>query len=213
MPNLSKPSVATEDENETTASSTISLFDAIAETETGVDGDALEIIRIGTDANFISLFTHDVVPVSAHYLEATDDWSGTYAQCHGDVCPACQAGLSKTEYVLLPVLDRLEGQVKVLRITRQKGPGKLLTELGQVLAMPDRDRLVVRIVRSRNYVHQLTFESETDLDPALADAVRAFTEKVEKGVLHVKNVIPQYSIEEMVTHDKIAKRLLLVRKA
>lgn len=190
---------------------TISLLDVIAQTDDGDTGATLDVIRIGTDANFISLFTQDVVPVPAHYLEATDNWAGTYARCLGDKCPACQAGLNKTNYLLLPVLDRLEGAVKVLRITHQKGPGKLLTELGQVLAMPDRDRLVVRITRNRNYVHQLAIESETDLDPDLAAVVGTFIEKVEQGTLDISSVIPLFSVEDMATHEKIAKRLTLVR--
>ena len=209
-------------ENETAAaangaanggSPTISLFDAIAEADDTGTGDALGTVRIGTDASFISVFTEDVVPVSAHYLPATDTWDGTYAQCLGEACPACKAGLNRSDYLLLPVMDRVEGLVKVLRITRKKGPGQLLTELGQVLAMPGRERLVVRIIRTKNYIHQVAIASEGDLAPDLVEAVRAFGEKVRQGVLDVSKVIPRFTAEELQTHAGIAKRLSLGRQA
>lgn len=101
---------------------TISLFDAIAEADDTGKGDVLGFVRIGTDASFKCVFTADAVPVSAHYLPATDTWDGTYAQCLGEDCPACKAGILRSDYLLLPVVDRVEGQVKVLRITRKKGP-------------------------------------------------------------------------------------------
>jgi hypothetical protein len=192
---------------------TISLFDAIAEADDTGTGDALGMVRIGTDASFISVFTQDVVPVSAHYLPAIDTWDSTYAQCLGEACPACKAGIHRSDYLLLPVVDRVEGLVKVLRITRKKGPGQLLTELGQVLAMPGRDRLVMRITRNRNYVHQVAIASEGDLAPDLVEAVRAFDEKVNQGVLDVSKVIPRFTAEELLTHTGIAKRLSLGRQA
>jgi hypothetical protein len=203
-PNLAV--VAEEDEH----TGAVSLFDVLSETSDEGANTALEVVRIGADAAFVSFFTDDVVPVSAHYLEGTDSWAGTYARCLGDGCPACRAGLTKTDYLLLPVVDRLEGAVKVLRITRQKGPGKLLTELGQVLSLPDRDGLVVRIVRNRNFIHSLSVESESQLDPDLVEAVRAFTERADSGVLDVASVMPSFTAEELATHERISKRLKLV---
>lgn len=190
----------------------VSLLDIIAETESSSADAPLGVIRIGTDAAFVSFFTEDVVPISAHYLEGTDSWAGTHAQCLGDGCPACRAGLTKTEYLLLPIVDRLDGIVKVLRITRQKGPGKLLTELGQVLALPDRDKLIVRITRSKNYVHHIAIEAETELDPDLVEAVRAFSQRMDAGALDVKDVIPLFTADDLATHERIAKRLTLVRQ-
>lgn len=191
---------------------TVSIFDVIAETNEGDKEAALEILRIGTDVNFVSFFTDHLKPVSAHYLEATEHWAGTYAKCLGEDCPACKAGLSPTEYLLLPVIDRLEGRVKVLRVTRQKGPGKLLTELAQVLAMPDRDKLIVRITRNNQYIHKLEIESERDLDPDLVRVMSEFTSRVNAGAINIDDVIPSFSEHEMSTHEQIAKRLTLVNQ-
>ena len=157
--------LAPDEATDQSSTATVSLLDALFETDEGDSTGTLEIIRIGTDASFVSLFTEDAVPVAAHYLEATETWAGTYAQCTGDGCPACRAGLTRTEYLLLPVVDRLDGAVKVQRMNRQKGPGKLLTELGQVLRLPNRDDLVIRITRNRNFVHKLEIEAETAPDP------------------------------------------------
>jgi hypothetical protein len=192
---------------------TISLFDAIAEADDTGKDDSLGFVRIGTDANFISVFTADAVPITAHYLPATDTWDKTYVQCLGEDCPACKAGLKRSDYLLLPVVDRVEGLVKVLRITRKKGPGQLLTELGQVLAMPGRERLVVRIIRTENYIHRVAIASESDLAPDLVEAVKAFSEKVTQGVLDVSKVISRFTAEELLTHTGIAKRLSLGRQA
>lgn len=207
MTNTQSLAVVADQEDNTEA---VSLFDVLSDTTDDGANSALEVVRVGTDAAFVSFFTYDVVPVSAHYLEGTESWTGTYARCLGDGCPACRAGLTKTDYLLLPVVDRLEGAVKVLRVNRQKGPGKLLTELGQVLALPDRDRLVVRIVRNKNYVHTLSVESESELDHDLVAAVRTFTEKVDSGAIDVASVMPSFSVEELATHERIAKRLKLV---
>ena len=201
--------LALDEATEQSSTPTISLLDALAETEADDESGAVEMLRIGADASFVSLFTEDVIPVSSHFLEATDSWDRTYARCLGDDCPACKAGLSRAEHLLLPVIDRIEGRVKVLRITRQKGPGKLLTELGQVLAMPNREDLVLRITRKKNFVHTVTFESEQAFDPELAQAVRSFTDKVEAGVLDVTSVIPVFPAEELATHEKIARALKL----
>lgn len=53
---------------------TMSLFDAIAQAEDS--GDLPGMVRISTDASFISAFTQDAMPVSAHYVPATETWDG-----------------------------------------------------------------------------------------------------------------------------------------
>ncbi len=211
MQNVTKLSVA--EDHDAPDDTTVSIFDVIAETNEEDKEASLEVLRIGTDVNFVSFFTDHLKPVSAHYLEATETWAGTYAKCLGDDCPACKAGLTPTEYFLMPVIDRLEGRVKVLRITRQKGPGKLLTELGQVLALPDRDKLIVRITRNNQYIHKLEIESERDLDPDLVRVMSEFTARVNAGALNVEDVIPSFSECEMSTHEQIAKRLALVSQS
>lgn len=213
MTNTPTLTVVKDPELENPRTATISLLDVIAEPDESGARAVLETLRIGADASFVSLFTGDVAPLSYHYLERDGDWDGTYAQCLGAECPACKAGLTKTDGLLLPVMDRLDGRVKVMRITRQKGPGKLLTELGQILAMPNRDRLVVRITRDRNYVNHVAIEAEESIDPDLAQAVATFMEKVESGVIEIPSVIPFFSAEEMATHGRIAKRLSLVRRS
>ena len=66
--------------------------------------------------------TGDGVCVDAHYLEEAEDWSPGYIQCTGDDCPACAAGINRSRFLLLPVVDRVEGKVKLLRVPAQKGP-------------------------------------------------------------------------------------------
>lgn len=79
--------------------------------------------------------------------------------------------------------------------------------------MPGRERLVVRIIRTENYIHRVAIASESDLAPDLVEAVRAFGEKVTQAVLDVSKVISRFTAEELLTHTAIAKRLALGRQA
>ena len=89
------------------------------EEQTALAGGIPEMLRISNTASYVSFFTGDGVRVDAHYLEEAEDWSPGYAQCTGDDCPACAAGINRSRFLLLPVVDRVEGKVKLLRVPAQ----------------------------------------------------------------------------------------------
>lgn len=184
----------------------VSLQHFLNEAEVETDHKKLETFYIGTDASYFAMFTDKVIEVEAHYLKAAKDWLNTYARCLGEGCPACKAGVTAKKYLLLPVVDRIDNRVKIMRISNSKGPGQLLTELGAAFEMPDRSNLTFSVSRE-NYVTKLEIFSDTDLDPEVARAVKEFEQHVSSGDVEISSVIPSYSADELITHDRIKKIL------
>lgn len=210
MSNTPNLAVVAAPEEQEPACQTVSLLDALAQHDDDGVNAALAVLKLGAEAQLVSLFTEDAVPVTSHYLEATETWTGTYARCLGEGCPACKAGLNKSNHLFLPVVDRLDGLIKILKIPTQKGPGKLLTEIGQVLSMPNRSNLIIGITRNQNFVHHVTIEAEGAPDPEVLAAIKTFLDRVDQGVLRVIDTIPEFPAAELATHERIAKRLTIV---
>jgi hypothetical protein len=167
----------------------------------------LELVRLSLEPSILSFFTDKVENESVHYIKATETWSAGYVQCCGDQCPACRVGIELKKNLLLPVLDRVTGRVKILRVPTQRGPGKLLTEIGNVLANDDPSQLVVQVVRRKDFTSQVTIQSAADFDPESAAAVKRFSDALEDGAIDVRAVAMAVSAEEMHQHEEIAKRL------
>lgn len=188
---------------------TISLRDVLVSSHDDTDLTELKSLKITEDPVYVTFFTYDAVPVAMHYLEATDTWSGGYYRCPGPDCPACKLGIPLTHSHLLPVVDRLDGGIKVLRIPSQKGPGKLLTELGLVLTDPHMDKMIVTVTR-RGYTYRVNVQRHESVDPEVAIAAQRFVDAVNAGGVNVLDTVPAISIEDMKTHERIARRLSLV---
>ena len=153
--------------------------------------------------------TGDGVCVDAHYLEEAEDWSPGYIQCTGDDCPACAAGINRSRFLLLPVVDRVEGKVKLLRVPAQKGPGKLLTEIMKVLGLENRDDVIAKITREGRYAYLVEPKPSPELDPEIIRAVRRFKELIDDGGIDLTDSVTKFTADEIATHPKIAQRLRL----
>lgn len=173
----------------------------------------LETLRLSEEPAFVSLFTTDVEQEQVHWLGETDAFEKGYYRCNGAGCPACAAQIRRSSNLLLPVLDRTDGRVKVLRVSDRRGPGQLLTELAKVLGAEDASRLVTQITRGRDYKYTVTTRSEMDLDPDAARAIKRYADAVDAGELDIRDVSLGIPDEEMAKHEKIAKVLSLMGTA
>lgn len=65
-----------QDKNKETTGDTntalVSITDLLNTPQEVDDGDTIETLRIGGEAAFVAFFTDQAVPVSAHWLDATD---------------------------------------------------------------------------------------------------------------------------------------------
>ncbi len=172
-------------------------------------GGIPELLRISNTASYVSFFTGDGVCVDAHYLEEAEDWSAGYVQCTGDGCPACAAGINRNRFLLLPVVDRVEGKVKLLRVPAQKGSGKLLTEIMKILGLENRDEVIAKITREGRYAYLVEPKPAPELDPEIRRAVQRFNELIDDGGIDLTDSVTRFTADEMADHPKIAQRLRL----
>ena len=202
------------DQNDTSKETrAISILDFLAESEIDNEPGSLEVLRLGVEPVFVSFFTSNVVDEPTHFLDGTETWTRGYYRCLGDSCPACQAGLERKRYLLLPVVDRVDGRVKVIRIPVMKGPGKLLTEVGKIFTAPDCEKLIVQITRNRDFTHNVSIQNSAEIDPEVAAAAQRFTTGVEDDSIDIGSVTTLVSVEDMAGHEKIARLLELQGKA
>jgi hypothetical protein len=173
------------------------------------DGRPLAVLRLSTEPVYVSLFTDQGCDVETHYLEAADGWSGGYVHCRGKGCPACRARIERKRFLLLPVADLTDAQVKLLRVPAEKGPGRLRTEIVKVLALPDRAGIVTRITRARDFHHTVEAHRNDALEPDVANAIRRFADSLNAGSIDLKSIVTSMTGAEMAEHERVAKRLSL----
>ena len=173
------------------------------------DGRPLSALRLSAEPVYVSLFTDQGCDVETHYLEATDGWSGGYVHCLGKGCPACTARIERKRFLLLPVADLTDAQVKLLRVPAEKGPGRLRTEIVKVLALSDRAGIVTRITRGRDYQYTVEAHRNEALAPDIANAIKRFADALNAGSIDLKSIVLSMSGAEMAEHERVAKRLSL----
>ena len=205
---MSDQDTGTEKEETKSTTMMISLAAFSDEEEQAAQAGGIpEILRISNTASYVSFFTGDGVRVDAHFLEEAEDWSPGYVQCIGDDCPACAAGINRSRFLLLPVVDRVEGKVKLLRVPAQKGPGKLLTEIMKILGLENRDDVIAKITREGRFAYQVEPKPAPELDPEVIRAVKRFRESLDEGGIDLTDSVTKFTADEIATHPSIAKRL------
>ena len=175
----------------------------------GQVGRQLSVLRLSIEPVYVSLFTDQGCDVETHYLEADDGWSGGYIHCLGQGCPACTARIERKRFLLLPVADLTDAQVKLLRVPAEKGPGRLRTEIVKVLTLPDRTGIVTRIARSRDFHYTVEAHRNEALAPDIAAAIKRFVEGLNAGSIDLKAVVTSMTAAEIKDHERVAKRLSL----
>ncbi len=190
---------------------TISLDAFAMPDETSVEANAssLQIMSISNDAAYLGFFTKDGFPIEVHWMKEAPGWAPGFVHCLGDECPACKAGLKINRYILLPVLDRITAKVFMLRISTARGPGKLITELGKVLSLPEPEKAIVKVMREDRYTYSVEILGEAEHDPDAIRAVQQFKEQVETGTLDPLASVTSMAHDDMASHPHIEKILML----
>lgn len=174
------------------------------------DARPLSVLRLSTEPAYVSLFTDQGCEVETHYLEADAGWSGGYVRCLGKDCPACRARIDRKRFLLLPVADLTDADIKLLRVPAEKGPGRLRTEIVKVLMLSDRAGIVTRITRSRDFRYTVeAIRNDNALAPDVADAIARFTNAFNAGSIDLRSVDTNMTAVEMKEHQRVAKRLSL----
>lgn len=191
-----------------TMSPQMTSIDDLLYAEEEIADQPLQTVWLKAEPSYLNIFTKDVLQVDAHYLKDDASLANGYYRCLGDDCPACKAELSKQYFLLMPVVDFVDATVKILRIPRQKGPGKLLTEIGKVTSLPDPSSVMSKIIKGRDNKYSVDIK-EHNPDGDIAAAVKRFQKQFEAGMVDIGSVVPELSREEIVSHTEVAKKLKL----
>lgn len=167
------------------------------------------ILNVGKDAAYVSVFTKNGVPVQTHYIEEADGFTAGYVHCIGEGCPACRAGFKPSQFLLLPVFDHITGEVAILRISTARGAGKLLTEIGKIMNLPNPDNYIAKISRPDRYTYGVEIKTRSEADPDAIRKVQAFNAQYNNGEIDLAASITKMSASEMTEHPRIAKTLQL----
>jgi len=187
----------------------VSLTDWAAETDPDQPNPALTVLRIRTEPAYLSLFTDEGARVTTHFLERTETRAGGYVHCLKQNCPACAAQIDRKQFVLLPVADLTDSGIKILQVPSEKGPGKLLTEIGKVLSLPNRAEIVTKIHRTANYQYVVDAHRQNALNPDVTAVIKRFVEELNANLVDLRSVVSWIPASEMAQHERIAKRLEL----
>lgn len=187
----------------------MSALDLLDEVSVVDDAAPLEVVRIGQDTSFISIFTQHGLLAQRHFLDATDRYPRGYYACIGSQCPACSAGIKANQVLRLPVVDRVSATIKLLDVPTQRGAGKLLTELQPALKAEHPEKFIVHISRDRNFVYHVSLQAQNELDPEVAERIHSFAKRMDGGKVSLEVGLQVLSREEMLEHELIAKRLQL----
>ena len=159
----------------------VSLTDWLTEDDPG-DVGHLETIRLNQEPKYLSLFTETLVKADAHFLDANKTFPDRgYYRCLGDDCPACKAEIEKKKFMLLPVADLEDGQIKILRIPRARGVGKLANELGKVLSLDDPSEVIAVVTMDKNYGYSVSTKQSVEFSADIAEAIKRFEKNVSDG--------------------------------
>lgn len=176
---------------------------------------SLPEIRLNTEPTRVVLFTDSFEEAGLHFEE--DPSIRSYFHCpdfHSPKagCPYCFLGLTRTEVILLPALLVKTREVGVLRIGNSEGPHRLLSMLRPHIQDPAIDRKIVAISRNTNRysVQVQTVRDGVDLG---ADAILAFLDQYEKGLIQLVGSFPNLSVDELRQVPTIANQLDVVENA
>lgn len=181
-----------------------SLFDLALATG-GDDAAPLRELRLGGEPAVVMLFTADIEQSLLHWEK--DPRFNCYVVCPGPGCPLCWLGNAPSEFALLPVLNCESGEVEVLRVSRQRGVGKLMDGLLPVLARRDLAENVVVIQRDTPYSpHIVTVEPLASGASRHEDAIEQFKEQVAGG-LKLTSAFCAPTAAELLEAARIAKKI------
>ena len=183
-------------------------IDDLLNAEEEIADQPLQTVWLKAEPSYLNIFTKDVLPVDAHYLRGDAALANGYYRCLGDDCPACKAEFQTQHFLLMPVVDFVDATVKILRIPRQKGPGKLLSEIGKVTSLPDPSSVMTKIIKGSDNKYSVEIRQHSP-DGDIAAAVKRFQKQFNTGMVDIGSVVPEISKEDVASHAEVAKKLQL----
>ena len=172
--------------------------------------DQLEQVKYG-DGVGIVLFTNEVETSFVHDLKKIAGMQ-TKVQCnkigdHGN-CILCNAKISRTERILLPVYDPLEISVKILNMALSLENKSLFPLVNRYLKnLERRPRTTLYITMAPDFAFSLDpIEFHGD-ESALLDTIEEFREKQTQGKIDFKSVIDTMDNERMGSFPIVQRKL------
>ena len=167
-------------------------------------------IRPG-DSTQVRLFTADYEPVILHFSKS-EKLKGFF-RCLGESngCPACAAGLTRTNYILLPVYSVKEATVGVLRVSESDSHTSLLPQLLEVLS-GDTSQSFQTITRIDNFNFKVASTNSKNQRLLGADTITEFMTQVQKGNVELNSIYPHVTAEEMLEDDQISLAIELKKE-
>lgn len=182
----------------------VSLID-LAKSSGGDDSAPLRELRIGGEPAIVMVFTADVEVALFHWEK--DPRFNCYVICPGAGCPLCWLGNAPKDFALLPVLNCESGAVEVLRVSRQRGAGKLIDGLLPVLVRSDLADNVVVIRRDNPQSPYIVTVQPLALGASRhEDAIEQFKERVAAG-LKLTSAFCAPTSAELLEAERIAKKI------
>ena len=178
-------------------------FAALEEIDTPKPQKSLKTLRLSKDPSLISLFTTSGKQVKVYYFDDLGEGQGGYVHAVGQDCPAAKAGFVAKTFMLLPVLDRVSGDVAVLRIPLAQGAGKLLTELQNFQGPEKSGDDVIQIVKPDNWTYDVKCVSSQRPTPSEIRTVNGVKDQLASGEMDITSVYPRLSKEQMADIPKV----------
>jgi len=163
----------------------------------------LNELRLGTEPAACLLFEDDTQEVSLHY--ESDPSVRSYVICPGPGCPACFLGSAPKEFGLLPVLNIESGEVEVLRVSRQRGPGALLDGLLPIVKRSDLADLLV-LIRRAGMRYSVSTQPLAEGATRHEQVIAAFQEAMQGG-LRLSSAFYAPTASELAETERIRRKL------
>lgn len=179
----------------------------------GSETPKLDLIRLGSNPEFVVPFTDEGEPVHTHFL-FDPDCKG-YCHCNQDEsgkgCVLCRLGYERREHFLLPVYVPERRRVEALCMSLTKTPTALLPKVQQALQNVGSDAAQLWIVSKTNhYDFKLELRALQPMADDGAAVVGAFQKNLTDGKLKVVDAIPRHSDATLRALNSVATKLRLL---
>jgi len=171
--------------------------------EVGVSSDLPTISVWRLAVYFLMFFTTRLAKFASHF----DPDTRKSILCLDATCPACKAGLKRTEHIYLPAWDVQNHRIVVLRVdSRNDGPARQIAQFIETYRPKLHD--VVAIMDCKGDGHgtfTITAHSPLAETDRGALACKAFCDGLEAGAINLRDCVQRLSAEDMAKVASVKK--------
>lgn len=182
----------------------LTLIDVFKPDSTEVKEGLTELTVKEKSKELIKLFTAMLVEVLLHW-EEEGPFRGFF-RCLGDGCLYCRVR-EPSKYYLLPVLDIVNGRVVILRLSSDKGPYRLSTQITALICDPEVSKMIVTLKRIDKFRYQTESHKKDGCELIGANEIAAFEKQLQTGTLDIGSIYPSYSNDELKEIQRVKKAL------